>query len=123
MTINFKKINHIQICIPINEEQKGREFYCGILGLEEIKRPESLKNMGGFWLKIANITLHIGTEKLALEGKSKRHPAFEVDDLQSIKQHLQNNNIKITEDIKIPGIHRFSFYDPWKNRIELIELN
>lgn len=120
MNINFIKINHIQICIPINEEEKARKFYCGILGLEEIKRPKSLKKIKGFWLKMADISLHIGTEKLV--GTSKRHPAFEVDDLNNVKQYLQNNNVKITEDIKIPGINRFSFYDPWENRIELIEL-
>ena len=50
MKINFKKINHIQICIPKGEETKGREFYCGILGLQEIEKPESLKKNGGFWL-------------------------------------------------------------------------
>ena len=30
MNINFKKINHVQICIPKDEEEKGREFYCKI---------------------------------------------------------------------------------------------
>lgn len=119
MKINFKKINHVQICIPIGEEEKARAFYCGILGLAELKRPTSLHKMGGFWLKIADISLHIGTEKL--EGTSKRHPAFEVDNLDSIKQHLIDNNVKVTEDINIPGINRFSFYDYWDNRIELIE--
>lgn len=37
MKIKFKKIDHVQICIPKGEEEKGREFYCGILGLNEIE--------------------------------------------------------------------------------------
>lgn len=120
MKINFKKINHIQICIPVNEEEKARELYCGILGLKEQKRPESIQNIGGFWLEIADISLHIGTEKM--EGTSKRHPAFEVESLHQIKKYLIKNNVKISEDIKIPSINRFSLYDPWDNRIELIEI-
>ena len=119
MKINFKKINHIQICIPKGEETKGREFYCGILGLQEIEKPESLKKNGGFWLAIADIQLHIGTEHL--EGKSKRHPAFEVDNLEAVKTYLIQQGIKIKEDDKIAGINRFSFFDYWDNRIELME--
>ena len=60
MNIKFKKLNHVQICIPKGEEEKGREFYCGILGLNEIEKPDSLKKNGGFWLEVANIQLHIG---------------------------------------------------------------
>tara|TARA_B110000091_G_C13353926_1_gene285491 strand:+ start:61 stop:246 length:186 start_codon:yes stop_codon:yes gene_type:complete len=43
MKIRFKKVDHVQICIPKGEEEKGREFYCGILGLNEIDKPNSLK--------------------------------------------------------------------------------
>ena len=57
MKINFTKINHVQICIPNGEEEKGREFYCGILGLREIERPKSLHKMGGFWIYICILEL------------------------------------------------------------------
>ncbi|AUS06302.1 VOC family protein [Pseudotamlana carrageenivorans] len=119
MKINFQKIDHVQICIPIGEEEKGRAFYCDILGLKEIKRPESIKHIGGFWLEMANINLHIGTEKM--EGKSKRHPAFEVENINEVKSYLISKGVKVKEDAEIPGISRFSFYDFWDNRIELIE--
>ncbi len=119
MPINFKKINHVQICIPIGEEEKGREFYCEILGLKEIEKPENLKKNGGFWLEIADIQLHIGTE--IIEGKSKRHPAFEIDNLSAAKEYLTKKGVTIKEDDKIPGINRFSFFDYWNNRIELME--
>ena len=119
MAINFKKINHVQICIPKGEEEKGRQFYCGILGLKEIEKPENLKKNGGFWLEIAGIQLHIGTENL--EGKSKRHPAFEVVDLPKVKAYLINKGVKIKEDDKIPHINRFSIFDYGDNRIELME--
>ena len=66
-----------------------------------------------------DIHLHIGTEKL--EGKSKRHPAFEVENIKDIKAYLIYKGVFVKEDQKIPGINRFSFYDFWDNRIELIE--
>ncbi|GAB1857652.1 hypothetical protein MHTCC0001_24890 [Flavobacteriaceae bacterium MHTCC 0001] len=119
MKINFKKINHVQICIPRGKEDRGREFYCNILGLTEIEKPSALKKNGGFWVEIADIQLHIGTEKL--EGKSKRHPAFEIDNLLEVKEYLTNRGVRIKEDIKIPGIERFSIFDFWDNRIELME--
>lgn len=119
MSIHFKKLNHIQICIPKNKETEARAFYCGILGLEEIEKPEYLKKNGGFWLKIADIELHIGTEDV--KNISKRHPAFEVDDLAAAKVYLQSHQVRIKEDKPLPNYHRFSFYDPFNNRIELLE--
>lgn len=117
--INFKRLNHIQLCIPKNKEAEARAFYCKILGLEEIEKPEYLRKNGGFWLKIADIELHIGTEDL--ENKSKRHSAFEVENLESIKEAFKSRGIKIKEDKPLPNFNRFSFYDPWNNRIELLE--
>jgi catechol 2,3-dioxygenase-like lactoylglutathione lyase family enzyme len=119
MKIQFNRLNHVQICIPIGEEAKGREFYCGILGLQEIEKPERMKVNGGFWVEIADIQIHIGTENI--EGVSKRHPAFEVQELEKIQSHLLNHNIRIKEDQPIPGYIRFSFFDYWDNRIELMQ--
>lgn len=119
MKIEFLKINHIQLCIPTGREEEARIFYCGILGLEEISKPADLKKNGGFWLKIAAIELHIGTEDV--QNKSKRHPSFEVNGLDQIKEVLKLENIRLKEDKPLPHFRRFSFYDPFNNRIELLE--
>lgn len=119
MRINFKKIDHVQLCIPKDEEARGREFYCEILGLNEIEKPDSLKKNGGFWLEIGDIQLHIGTEEL--EGISKRHPAFEIENIDEVKKYLILRGVKISEHDKIDGIKRFSIFDFWDNRIELLE--
>ncbi|MEZ4914347.1 MAG: hypothetical protein R2798_09870 [Chitinophagales bacterium] len=88
------------------------------MGLKEIPKPTSLLKNGGFWVKIADIQLHIGTENI--EGKSKRHPAFEVEEINKIKEYLIEKGIRVKEDDKIPGINRFSFFDYWNNRIEFL---
>lgn len=117
--IAFKRLNHIQLCISKNKEAEAKAFYCDLLGLEEVEKPVYLQKNGGFWLKIADIELHIGTEEST--NTSKRHPAFEVLKLNSIKKDLTEAGISIKEDRSLPMFHRFSFYDPFNNRIELLE--
>lgn len=116
--INFKRIDHIQICVPKEGESEARFFYLGILGLEEIPKPEYLKVNGGFWAKMGDIDLHIGIEEKI--HPSKRHPAFEVEDIVVAKAYCIEKGIKIKEDKPIPNFNRFSFYDPFGNRIELL---
>ena len=87
--------------------------------MEEIEKPDALKPNGGLWFSVADIQLHVGVE--AEQNKSKRHPAFEVEDLEDIKQHLQSRGVKVKEETVIPGISRFSFLDPFDNRIEFLE--
>ena|SRR5579859_3893613 len=120
MKITFLKLNHVQISIPPGQEEQARKFYKNILGLEEIDKPTQLKQNGGLWFNIANIQLHLGIEEN--QNRSKRHPAFEVENIDRIKEYLINNGIKIREEIQIPNMKRFSFFDPFDNRIELMEL-
>jgi catechol-2,3-dioxygenase len=119
MKIKFNRLNHIQICIPHGQENKAREFYCDLLSLEEIDKPELLKANGGFWLKVADIHIHIGTEDMV--SASKRHLGFEVDDLHAVKSYLKNSAIRVLDQQKVNDFERFSFYDYWDNRIELMQ--
>lgn len=119
MKPEFLRLDHVQLCIPIGKEAEARHFYCNMLGLTEIEKPAPLLANGGFWLQIADIQLHIGVEQET--GKSKRHPAFEVKDLEQIRLYLVERGVKIKEDIPIDGVHRFSIFDPFGNRIELLE--
>ena len=44
------RINHVQITVPKGAEAEARAFYCDLLGLREIAKPQSLEGRGGFWL-------------------------------------------------------------------------
>jgi len=116
--IHFTRLHHVQISIPPGKENEARQFYTDILGLTEIPKP-SVLNQNGLWYEIAGTQLHIGVE----EGisKSKRHPAFEVTDLAAVRQYLTGKGVKIKDETQIPGQARFSFFDPFDNRIELLE--
>ena len=119
MGIAFVRLDHVQVCIPPGCEEEARRFYSDILGLTEIEKPEALKPNGGLWYQLADIQLHIGCEDPA--GKSKRHPAFEVEDLKAARAELEAHDVRIKKDTAIPGVERFSFFDPFDNRIELLQ--
>lgn len=116
--IKIERLDHIQICIPKGEEEKARKFYTEIIGLKEIPKPEALVKNGGLWYEIAGIQLHIGTENEIT--KSKSHPAFEIENLEEARKYLEDRKVLINEEIQIPGVKRFSFRDPFGNRIEFL---
>lgn len=120
MKISINRLNHVQISIPLGEEQTAREFYAGVLGLTEIEKPEVLKKNGGLWFEVAGIQLHIGVEDK--QEASKRHPAFEVEDLEDVRAYLRRCDVPVKEEPSIPGANRFSFFDPFGNRIEFLEM-
>ncbi len=119
MNINFKKLDHLQICIPPGMEDQAREFYTTILGLTEIPKPAQLLVNGGLWYRVADIQLHIGADNTI--AKSKAHPAFEVTDVAEVRTYLETNQVITQNEIPVDGQERFSFRDPFGNRIELLE--
>ena len=119
MKINIKRLDHVQVCVPRGMETEARAFYGGLLGLEEIEKPEVLRANGGMWYKVADISLHVGVEEAV--APSKRHPAFEVEDIRSVRTYLEQNGVRTKDEPSLPGVSRFSFFDPFGNRIELME--
>jgi catechol 2,3-dioxygenase-like lactoylglutathione lyase family enzyme len=118
--ISFKRVDHIHICVPAERLEEARCFYRDIIGLKEIHRPTELGDEG-IWFTAANIELHIGVE-VTLPA-TIRHTAFEVTNLEAARQHLTENGVTIQKQRKLPGRNRFSFTDPFGNRMELLEMN
>lgn len=114
-------IHHAQITIPRDAEDQARRFYCGVLRLNEIAKPEELAGRGGFWLEVGDRQLHVGAENNVDRAKTKAHVAYEVVDLDESRRVLSENGIEIQDGIQIPGMRRFEFRDPFGNRIEFIE--
>ncbi|MGH9943168.1 MAG: VOC family protein [Pyrinomonadaceae bacterium] len=119
MKIRVKRLDHLQICIPPGGDAQAREFYGRLLGLEEIAKPELLRKSGGMWFQIADIQLHVGIEDG--QSRSKRHPAFEVEDIEAVRAYLEANGVRTRDEIQLTGVKRFSLFDPFDNRIELLE--
>ncbi|SMO71751.1 VOC family protein [Melghirimyces algeriensis] len=114
-------IHHVQITIPKGSEAKAQHFYCDIMGLEEIPKPSSLAGRGGFWLRLGDMEIHIGTEDGVDRTRTKAHSAYLVEDLTAWRHHLMRQGVEIQDSIPIPGYQRFELRDPFGNRMELIE--
>jgi catechol 2,3-dioxygenase-like lactoylglutathione lyase family enzyme len=41
-------VDHVQITVPPDGVAEARAFYCGLLGLREVEKPEALRGRGGF---------------------------------------------------------------------------
>lgn len=115
-------LHHVQVTVPKEAEKAAREFYCQILGLPEIAKPESLKANGGFWCQLGDRQLHIGLEDGIDRYRTKSHLAYQVDDIESWRQHLIQHGIEVQKSTPIPGLKRFECRDPFGNRIEILEV-
>ena len=118
--MTIEGIDHVQITIPVGQEQIARAFYCGVLGLNEIEKPESLARRGGLWLAIGNQQLHVGVEDGVDRSRTKAHIAFQVAGLSAWRSRLEKSGCLITDAVPIPGYERFETRDPFGNRIEFI---
>lgn len=119
--MTIARLNHVHITIPKGAEAEGRAFYANLLGLPEIPKPASLAAMGGVWLQLGDIQLHIGIEDNVDRLATKAHLAYEVTDLALWADKLAAYGIAIHDSIPIPGYKRFEIRDPFGNRVEFIQ--
>ncbi|WP_068773727.1 VOC family protein [Paenibacillus sp. FJAT-26967] len=114
-------LHHAQITIPPNQEEQAKQFYCGVLGLEEIAKPAALAGRGGFWVTAGDRQIHIGTENGVDRMRTKAHLAYQVEDIAEAECKLAEAGIEVLDAVPIPGYERFEFRDPFGNRVELIQ--
>src|ERR1043165_4621413 len=114
-------IDHVQIPMPTGEEEKARAFYVAILGFTELSKPPELAKRGGAWLQSGNVQLHLGVE-IDFRPARKAHPAFIVDDLDSLITAVENAGYETdASQPPLEGYKRAHIFDPFGNRIELME--
>ena len=116
----LQDIDHIQIAMPAGEEAKARAFYAGLLGLQEIEKPEGLRARGGCWFQVGALQLHLGVEADFRPAK-KAHPAFRVGDFELLQEKLIRHGFTITPDNMLKDIERVYTHDPFGNRLEFIK--
>lgn len=114
-------LHHAQVCIPRGAEDEARRFYCGVLGLPEVAKPDALAGRGGLWLAAGDRQVHLGTEDGVDRLASKAHLAYEVDDLAAWRRHLEGAGVAAAADVDLPDYIRFFVRDPFGNRIEFTQ--
>ncbi|HYP39043.1 MAG TPA: VOC family protein [Chloroflexia bacterium] len=115
-------LDHVQVAAPmrLGVEDEARAFYGALLGLREIEKPAALKAKGGVWFSLGQGELHVGLEE-QFQPARKAHPALLVSNLAAMHDRLEEAGVQIAEAEPISGASRFYVYDPFGNRIELIE--
>ncbi len=114
-------IDHVQIAMPMGEEDKARAFFINLLGFNEIPKPLELAGRGGAWFEAGSVQLHLGVEKDFHPAK-KAHPAFIVDNLDGLLEKVQSAGFETdTTQPPLDGYKRAHVFDPFGNRIELME--
>ena len=112
-------IDHVQLAAPPGCEAEARRFFGGVLGLEEVEKPESLRARGGVWFRVGAQQLHVGVEQEFAPAR-KAHPAFAVSRYDEFVVRLRSAGVETVADDSIPGVRRSYIADPWGNRIELV---
>ena len=114
-------IDHIQIAMPAGQEDQARAFYIEQLGFTEIPKPPDLAKRGGAWFQSGSVQLHLGVES-DFRPARKAHPAFVVSDLDSLIAKVQSAGYETdTSQPPLDGYKRAHVFDPFGNRIELME--
>lgn len=113
-------IDHVQLAMPAGREAEARAFYAGILGIPEVAKPENLAKRGGAWFETGTLKVHLGVEANFSPAR-KAHPAFRVENLPALIEHLEASGVDVTTDEPLPGYDRCYVSDPFGNRIELLE--
>jgi len=115
----LKDIDHVQVAIPAGEEERARDFYGRVLGLQEVEKPEHLRKRGGLWFSLGARQFHLGAEKNFTPAK-KAHPAFLVGDVGTLKRALESNGYAVVSDEPLEGYDRIYADDPFGNRLEFL---
>lgn len=113
-------IDHVQLAIPKGTEDRARSFYRDVLGMKEVPKPEQLAKRGGCWFASGEAQVHLGVEEDFRPAK-KAHPALVVEGLDEILAKCEQAAVTYSMDAEIDGRRRVHVFDPFGNRLELIE--
>jgi len=112
-------IDHVQLAAPPGCEPEARRFFAGLLGLEEVEKPEPLRARGGVWFRVGAQQLHVGVAEDFAPAR-KAHPAFAVSGYDALVARLRAAGVVVIDDASNPRLRRCFVADPWENRIELV---
>jgi catechol 2,3-dioxygenase-like lactoylglutathione lyase family enzyme len=118
--MSILKLHHVQLAMPRGREEEARAFYVSVLGLTEKPKPAELASRGGAWFHSGSAEIHLGVDENFTPAR-KAHPAFVVKDLKAILARCAEAGHPSTEGKPLAGFDRADVYDPFGNRIELLQ--
>lgn len=113
-------LDHVQLAMPSGQESSAKAFYSGVLGLIEEAKPGNLAARGGVWFRGGTLRLHLGVEG-DFHPARKAHPAILVRGLTELAARCRAAGFPPVTDEPLAGFDRVYVFDPFGNRIELLE--
>lgn len=119
------RLQHTTIPMPPGGNDEARRFYGSVLGLPEKPVPSSLDATRIVWFSVSEDgdELHVLADDDADPAISGQHLCLVVDDLGGIRNALVSDGIEIGEEPAIHNRPRFSFRDPFGNKVEITEIH
>jgi len=122
MSQNILNIHHSSVIVT--DTQASLKFYCGILGLKQLDRPNFPYD--GAWLDLGLQQVHLlelpnpdPTTGRPEHGGKDRHIAFHVLNLDLVKQSLEKGGVNYT--VSVSGRKALFCRDIDGNALEFIE--
>lgn len=117
--MKLSAIDLVQLAIPAGGEDQARGFYCELLGLAEVPKPPEVSRDGA-WFENDTVRVHVGAEADFVPAKHA-HPAFVVEDIDALLAACAARKVLIKPSQTLAGRRGFHSFDPFGNRIELVE--
>lgn len=122
MSKNSLILHHASLVVSNTEASLA--FYSGVLGLEQIERPDL--GFPGVWFKLGEQQIHLlelpnmdPTTGRPEHGGRDRHVALSTTDLDSVRAALEDAGLKYT--LSKSGRRALFCRDPDGNAIEILE--
>jgi len=114
-------LDHVQLAMPAGGGRAARDFYSGLLGLDELEKPATLAARGGAWFALPDgRQLHLGVEE-PFRPSRKAHPAFVVAALDELAERFEAGGSSVRWDEDLAPRRRFYGEDPFGNRLEFLD--
>ena len=119
------RLQHTTIPMPPGGNDEARRFYGGVLGLPEKPVPSSLDGTRIVWFSVSDDgdELHVLAQEDVDPSISGQHLCLVVNSLDEIRNALVADGIDIGEEPHIHNRPRFSFRDPFGNKVEITEIH
>jgi catechol 2,3-dioxygenase-like lactoylglutathione lyase family enzyme len=118
--VTIVRLDHVQLAMPPGRESHAVRFYEGLLGIPHVPKPPHLASRGGCWFERGDLKVHIGVEK-DFRPAAKAHPAFIVEDVRQLADAIAAAGYDVVDDEPLDGYDRVYVYDPFGNRVELMQ--
>jgi len=117
VSAQWAAIDHVQLAIPVGGEDTARGFYIDLLGFTEVPKPAAMAKRGGAWFEAGDVRVHVGVDEPFTPAR-KAHPALTMANLVAF---IAASGLEATWNDEIAGVVRCHVFDPFGNRLELIQ--